>query len=197
MMTAIATRRNKFEEAAFPHIDALLWMALWLTKRWSRAEYLVFKAVITAYHSWDRTDGAVDSKVRLFRVLVRTFRDSRSRKRKPVRLRAQSRAMAGGPGDSLGPSHLSPIDSRGLSLLYEIPGVVFRGAIARLRAQSRLIMLLRFREQFSYDEIAFITDASQDTVRSALSRYRQSIPRYMIELEDRIVGTAKGSASIS
>jgi DNA-directed RNA polymerase specialized sigma24 family protein len=112
-------------------------------------------------------------------------------------LRAQFRKIAGGQGGSRVPSHFGPIDSRGLSLLNEIPGVVFRGAIARLRAQSRLIMLLRFREQFSYDEVAFITDVSEDTVKSVLSRYRQSIPRYIIEHEDRIVGTAKGSASPS
>ena len=181
MGTVRSVKRERFERDTFPHLESLWRTALWLTMRRSFAEELVLRTMTNAYRTWS---GSVDSaydRARLFRCLAREFSDSNDQ-------RPQGRGYIPENGETVmnsdngsQPYCLASIDRRELSLLTRISHVPVKAAIARLRPQSRLIVLLLVRERFSYSDIAYITDIRMDSVRSILRRIRRLIPRYLTE----------------
>jgi len=85
-------------------------------------------------------------------------------------------------GNGNGDRHYSAasIERRELLSLFANPEVVVKGTIARLRPESRLMMILLFRERFSYAEIAYITDLHLSSVRAILQRLRRAIPHFLV-----------------
>jgi RNA polymerase sigma-70 factor, ECF subfamily len=176
MKTRKSVQRERFEQDALPHLDALWRTALWLTMRRSSAEDLVLRTMGQAYGSWDMSDNEAVPKVRLFKILTSEYFDTSHPRHQPSRFLPEAGLVACD-------SHQYPIasiDFQELVQLTSIPDVSVKGAITRLRVQSRLIMILLFREQFSYADIAYITDLSRDSVRLILSRLRTLIPRYLV-----------------
>lgn len=183
-------RRERFEKDTFPHVEALWRTALWLTKRWSHAEDLVLKTMVEAYCSWPDATDAIGSKARLFRILVRKFADFGNRRHHLRGFLPENgeTVVNSGNGDQ---HHLeASIDQRELGRLAGISSVSVRGVIARLRPESRLVMILLHREQFSYTDIAYIADLHADSVKSILGRLRRMIPRYLAPHEDSTVTTS-------
>jgi RNA polymerase sigma-70 factor, ECF subfamily len=178
-----SVRRAKFEADTFPHLDALWTTALWLTRRSSLAENLVLTTITRAYREWHVPDDRVGDKSRLFRMLTREFFGCGKRRRRWGQSGALSENIMTTAGSvwriPRGP--VSAIELLQLPLLNEISDVSVKGAIARLRPRSRLIMLLFFRERFSYSEITYITDLSRDSVRTILSRLRAVVLRAVCE----------------
>ena len=178
-----SVRRERFENETFPHLDAVWKTALWLTKRRTAAEKLVLGTMIRAYREWHVPDDRVGDKVRLLRVLTREFFGYGKQRRRwdqPGALSENVRSSAGS-GRRIPPGPVSTIEHSQLPPLSEISDVFVKGAIARLRPRSRLIMLLLFRERFSYSDIAYILDLSRDSVRTILARLRAVVLRVVRE----------------
>lgn len=155
-----------------------------LTMRLSTAEDLVLKTMAKAYRTWNGSDDTIDNKAVLFRSLVREFFTGCNRRRRPGRfLNENGRARANGDnGDRL---HRATSISKGeLLLLTKVSSIDAKGAVARLRPESRLICLLLMREHFSYANIAFITDLEENSLKSFIARLRRLIPRYLLQHAD-------------
>ena len=178
-----SVRRASFEADMFPHLDTLWTTALWLTMRSSLAEKLVLTTVTRAYPEWHVPDDRVGDKTRLFRMLTREFFGCGKQRRRWDQLGALSENVRSTAdfGWRIPPGTVSAIEYSQLPHLSVISDVSVRGAIARLRPQSRLIMLLLFRERFSYSDIAYITDLSRDSVGTILSRLRTVVLRAVCE----------------
>jgi DNA-directed RNA polymerase specialized sigma24 family protein len=190
-----SVRRERFENNTFPHLDALWMTALWLTMRDSLAEKLVLKTMTRAYLEWQDSGDLVNNKARLFRILTREFFSSGKRRHQwhqpgkylSENIRTTTSSERRFPQDAT-----SAIEPSHLPLLTGVSDVPVKGAIARLRPRSRLIMILLFRERFSYADIAFITDLSRNSVRTILTRLRAVITSYVLAnahfLEERTGG---------
>jgi DNA-directed RNA polymerase specialized sigma24 family protein len=181
MGTVPSIQREKFEEDTFPHLEALWRTALWLTMRWSYAEGLVLKTMTQAYESWLDSGDSAGSKARLFRILTNEFAGNGDQRHQPGRFLPQQCPTVAKAND--GGRHYADasIDRQELLLLTKISHMSVKGTIARLRVQSRLIMILLFRERFSYEDVAYITGLRKDSVKSILGRLRRRIPRYLAQ----------------
>lgn len=180
-------RREEFEGVTFPHLQALWTTGLWLTKRASHADQLLARTVTQAYLSWKVEGIPADSRVRLYRTLTREFSAS-SRPIRPLDWAVPEHFTApsdGGNGDQ--PRPATSVDRQGLVLFNGISPIAVKGAIARLRPLSRLIMILHFRERFSYAEIACITDLQVGSVKAILNRARRLVPQYLLRHRDKVV----------
>jgi len=181
--TGNSARREIFERDLSVYLEAIWKTALWLTMRRSLAEALVIKTMTRAYHEWQDPIDSVNGKARLFRILTREFFGFGNRKHSSglrLFLSESIKVTAGSQGRS--PQNtISTIEHTQLSLLTGISGVSVKGAIARLKPHSRLMLILLYRERFSYSDIAYITDLPMDSVKTILTRLRRLIPGYILE----------------
>lgn len=176
MITRRSVRRRTFEKDALLHLDALYGTAIWLTMRQSLAEDLVLKTMTRAYRSWHKPTDSASGKARLFRILARSFFGANPQIHKPGRYLSENLGSAVLMEEGNGHYNKASIGHQQLPLLMMSPDVSVMGTIARLRPQSRLMMMLLFRERFSYTDIAYITDLDESSVRSILTRLRRLIP---------------------
>lgn len=191
---AKSAQRVKFEQDAFPHLEALWRTALWLTTRWSKAERLVLETMARAYEAWHSPNGAVGNKARLFRTLLLEFSQDGSENgtselifSKPV----STPTIINNGGQQRSDASTTHQEMQQLSRISEVS---VKGAIARLELPARLAMILRFQEGFSYRELAYITDLQEDSFKSILNQYRRHIPQYLIRRAEAAAATADRSA---
>jgi DNA-directed RNA polymerase specialized sigma24 family protein len=179
MITRRSVRRQTFETDTFLHLDALYRTAVCLTMRRSLADDLVLSTMRRAYRSWHKPADAVSDKARLFRILARSFFEANPQIHKPGRYLSESLGSAALMEEGNGHHNKASIGHQQLPLLMMAPDVSVMGTIARLRPHSRLMMILLFREQFSYADIAYVTDLDENVVRSILTRLRRLVPLYL------------------
>jgi len=196
MNTVKSARRQRFEADTFPHLEALWRTALALTMRLSYAEDLVLRTMTKAYPTWHGSVDTVGSKTRLFRILAREFSGAGNRRNQPGQFLHENGKTGANNGDSGRQYGVPSIDPRELLLVSRISDVSAKGAIARLRPESRLIMLLLMRERFSHADIAYITDLRKDSVKSIFGRLRRLIPRYLIQRADCSVTAADSRTAL-
>lgn len=185
-------RREQFEESVFPHLEALRKTALWLTMRRSLAEDLVLNTTRRAYRE-DRGSGEpVSVRVRLFKILTREFFGfgrQRDQWNQFLPFRSENIRTTKNPDRQSSPITMPAVEHSHLSILSRIPGVLVKGAIARLRPHSRLMLLLLYGERFSYAEIGYITDLPRNSVRAVLTRLRRQLPENILEFAGHFNGT--------
>ena len=181
--------RASFEADALPHLDALWRTALWLTMHGNAAEQLALETMTRAYRELKNSGDSVISKARLFRILTRVFFASGDRKRRwqqPTPFHSENVQLRGLTEGGNPQNKMAAIGPSQLLRLAAISDVSVKGAIARFRPPSRLLLLLLYRERFSYADIAFITDQSETTIKAMLSRIRRLIPGYILEIVARV-----------
>ena len=193
-----STRRERFEEDTLGYLEALWRSALRLTMRKDLAEQLVLRTMTRAYRSWPDADDTVSAKVRLFRTLAREYSCAGTHGRHTGWFVPQQGGIAAGNGNGNGdPQHSKTSPDQWERLTSSAVSVLsVDEAIARLDIQPRLIMILLFREHFSYSEIAYITDLPKDLVKSTLGRLRRLIPRYILKHDDCPTNTAESRAPL-
>lgn len=177
-------RRASFEADTFPHLDAVWRTALWLTMRSSLAENLALKSMTRAYQEWQNSGDLVSSKARLFRILTREFfgfGKQKQRWRQSTPFLSENIRTTADPEGRNPQTTMTAIRHSQLPLLPGISHVAVKGAIAHLRPHSRLLLMLLYRERFSYVDIVYITDQSENTIKAMLSRLRRLIPGYILE----------------
>lgn len=176
-----SNRRIKFEEDTFPHLKAICRTALWLTLHQRDAETLLVSTMEHAYRSGCDFSHFIVCRLELFRILVREFSRLRAHQHRSGQyLKENLTYMSVDNGEKKGFTDDS-FDDYKLFLLTGIPQMFVKGAVARLRPLSRLVLILLVREKFTYEEISFITDLRVASVQLIVRRVRRFLPRYLIQ----------------
>lgn len=175
----LKTKRAAFEAEAIPHMDALLRTALRMTKNENDAQDLVQEAFVKAYRFWDKFEPGSNCRAWLFKIMTNIFiNEYRSKTRSPVTVNVDEiddnflyGQLASGDGAA------SPEEQ----LFSKIFDHDIRKAIERLPDDFRVVVVLAFLEDFSYQEIADIADLQLGTVKSRLHRGRKLLQKELFE----------------
>jgi RNA polymerase sigma-70 factor (ECF subfamily) len=166
---------SRFEEEALVHADALYGAALRMTRDRADAEDLLQETYLKAFRAYDRFEAGTNLRAWLFRILTNTYISTyRTRQREPQMtdvddvedLYLYRRLAASGLSRSAEDAALDRLTA---------PEVL--AALEDLPEQFRLAVLLSDVEQFSYKEIAEITDVPIGTVMSRIHRGRKLLQR--------------------
>lgn len=125
---------------------------------WHAADDLVQDALIVVYKSWPRVARGSNIDAYANRVLVHKFIDDT---RRPWRRRVLVSADVPDRDDLAAAHDLERIESQDAPL---------NRALARLPVQQRAVLVLRFTDDLTVDEIARILDLPSGTVKSRLAR---------------------------
>ncbi len=178
-----SARRKTNELRTLAHFETLWRTALWLTLRKSLAENLVLRTMTRGYQERHDSDELVSERVRLFRILTREFfgRGKQRRRWDPPGSLSENRKSTARSEWRIPLGSNTAIEHAQLLQLNMLSDYLLKGAIARLRPRSRLIMILLFRERFSYADIAYIMDISRNSVKTILTRLRAAILSNVLE----------------
>lgn len=137
----------------------------------SRAEDLVQDVFLKIFEARENYEPSAQFQTYLQRILVRTCID-RERKRKPLYTDEMP------PGDK---SSADPLDE----LVDEEVGRAIQETLNDLPAQQRMVLILKYIQNLSYDEVADRMNRTNKAVESLLSRargaFRDSAPEWVVE----------------
>ncbi len=175
----ILLKRKAFEKEALPHMDALYRTALRMVKNQNDAEDLVQEAFAKAYRFWDKFEPGSNCRAWLFKIMTNIFiNEYRSKARSPVSVNVDEiddfylyKQM-----DSLESG-----DNPEQVLFSKIFDDDVRKAIEDLPDDFKMVVILSFLEDFSYQEIAEITDLQLGTVKSRLHRGRKLLQKKLFD----------------
>lgn len=171
-----AKKQREFEEVALVHTDALLRTALRMTKNQSDSEDLVQETMLKAYRFFDRFERGSNIKAWLFKIMTNIFINNyRQKSRKPASV-SYEEIDDNFLYHQLENSKNKVADPEEVLFAKLIDGDV-RKAIDELPEDFRMVVVLAFLEEFSYEEIAEIADIQLGTVKSRLHRARKLLQR--------------------
>jgi RNA polymerase sigma-70 factor (ECF subfamily) len=177
--TNIKQKRQAFEKEALPHMDALYRTALRMTKNVGDAEDLVQEAYVKAYRFWDKFETGSNCRAWLFKIMTNVFiNDYRSKSRSPMAINVDD------VDDNFLYGQLatnSTGDNPEKEFFSKILDDDVKKAIEDLPEDFRLVVVLSFIEDFSYQEIAEIADLQLGTVKSRLHRGRKLLQKELLE----------------
>jgi RNA polymerase sigma-70 factor (sigma-E family) len=145
---------------------ALRRKAVLLSGDWHRADDLVQDTLIALFASWPRVSRGSNVDAYADRVLVSKFIDER---RRPWRRERSVDAV---------PDRADPRASRAFDEA-DGPDATLAAALAALPAGQRAVVVLRFTDDLSVDEIARAMDLPSGTVKSRLSRGTESVRAHL------------------
>ncbi len=155
-----------FADEALSHVDRLYGAAMRLARNPADAEDLVQETYLKAWRASGRFEPGTNLKAWLFTILNNTFRNARrDGVRDPVSVDSEvAEQTVVGRGSASTPEEL---------LLRESLDADLQAALDGLPESFREAVWLRDVEEFSYAEIATMTDAPVGTVMSRISRGRR------------------------
>ncbi|MGL4832596.1 MAG: sigma-70 family RNA polymerase sigma factor [Propionibacteriaceae bacterium] len=164
---------ERFETDAMTHMDALYSGALRLTHNPHDAEDLVQETYAKAFASFGQYKQGTNLKAWLYRIMTNTFISL-------YRKQQRSPKMTGAEVEDWQLARAASHDAVGLrsaeaQALEQIPDTVITEALAKLRDEYRIAVLLADVEGFSYKEIAEIMGSPVGTVMSRLNRGRAEL----------------------
>ncbi|MFT5434908.1 MAG: RNA polymerase sigma-70 factor (ECF subfamily) [Myxococcota bacterium] len=167
--------RNSFDLEAVPHLDALYYAAVYMTKDPREAEDLVQETMLKAFRFWDRYKKGTNCKAWLFRILTNTHIN---------RNRGKHREFSYLENVDVESSEEQPISDA--SAFYKGPEAGYlhdrihpdvKAAIDSLPEDFRTAVVLADLQDFSYKEIAEIVECPIGTVMSRLHRGRKMLQK--------------------
>jgi len=166
------------------HTDALYRTALRMTKNIKDAEDLVQETLLKAYRFFDRFELGTNIKAWLFKIMMNIFiNDYRQKSKKPTSMSY----------DDVDDNYLyhqlkfTKTDARDPEehLFSRIFDDDVKRAIEELPDDFRIVVVLAFLEEFSYQEIAEIAGLQLGTVKSRLHRGRKLLQKSLWEYAKR------------
>ncbi len=171
-MTDLRTEKQRaFEQQALAHRTLLYRFALRLRGNAADADDLVQETYLKAFRFWDSFDQGTNVRAWLCRILKNSaFSLYRKESAEPTMVEHD---------ETMGPiyTHGNPADTDNLEeLAFNRPldDEVF-SAMGGLKEDFRTIVILRYLEGLTYDEIACFLDCPLGTVRSRLHRARRHL----------------------
>jgi len=168
--TQRGAREEAFEQEALPWLDDVYRFALSLTHDETDAEDVVQDTFLRAYRSWETYAAGSDCRRWLFTICRNAFLRSRERERRTVELDDTEREILAAAALSVADLPRSSLED----ILFRtdlLPAV--EGALARLPATFRSVVVLVDIEEQSYEAAADILGVPIGTVRSRLFRGRR------------------------
>jgi RNA polymerase sigma-70 factor, ECF subfamily len=191
MTTEAATNRDRFEQEALQHVDALYRTALRMTRNPSDAEDLVQDALVRAYRFYDRFEQGTNFRAWLFKILTNTYINSYRRKQgRPQESSLEDTEdfflynQLSNDGDRVTDVEDTVLDRLGADDIQR--------AIDQLPPQFRTTVQLADVEGLSYAEVAEATGVAKGTVMSRLFRGRRLLQRALWD-QARAAGFTSGS----
>jgi RNA polymerase sigma-70 factor (ECF subfamily) len=177
-------RRQKFEELAFPHMNALYSTALRMTRRPLDAEDLVQDVYLRAYRFFDKFEEGTNFKAWIFKILTNSFINRyRKKGREPQQTEFEKVEFFYTQAE---PERDDKFETRYDEKRYvDLFGDEVNAALDKLSYDFRAAVILCDIEGFSYKEIAEIIDTPIGTVMSRLSRARLQLQNYLREYAQR------------
>ena len=190
--TEAAPARERFEQEALQHLDALYRTALRMTRNPSDAEDLVQDALVRAFRFYDRFEPGTNFRAWLFKILTNTYINSYRRKQgRPQESSLEDtedfflyNQIKGDAGDNVNDVEDTVLDSLGADEIQR--------AIDQLPPQFRTTVQLADVEGLSYAEVAEATNVAKGTVMSRLFRGRRLLQRALWD-QARAAGFTAGS----
>ena len=192
---------ERFEALLEPVLDMAFGVAFHMTRCREEAEDVVQEAVLLAFRARASFEPGTNFKAWFFKIMLNSFRTKyHKRKREPeiapiedapdLYLYAQM-ANAGMLANQTNPAAL---------VIQKMSQEQIEKAIAALPLEYRLVALLYFMEEISYQEIAEILDCPIGTVRSRLHRGRKLLQKALwafIDENQRAESLQKGNREAS
>jgi len=151
-----------FEKLMLPHLDAAHNLACWLLRDPSDAEDAVQDAFLRAHRAFDRFRGA-DGRAWLLTIVRNVcFSQMRQRRRRPEEVAFEDEVHGSGH---------DPADANAVAW-KEVKSAQLHGALERLPAEYREVIVLHEIEGLAYKDIAGVSGIPIGTVMSRLSRAR-------------------------
>jgi RNA polymerase sigma-70 factor (ECF subfamily) len=145
-----------------------------IVRRPEQAEELAQESFLKAWRALDRFDPQRKFSSWLFKIAHNTALDALRRPGvEPLSLDEPSADGGAAPQPPADPRAENPLDRA----LFRQAGEALERAVAELRPAYREILILRFVEELSYDEIAEVTGSPLGTVKVHLFRARQELAR--------------------
>ena len=190
--TEAAPARERFEQEALQHLDALYRTALRMTRNPSDAEDLVQDALVRAYRFYDRFEPGTNFRAWLFKILTNTYINSYRRKQgRPQESSLEDteefflyNQVKSDAGDNVNDVEDTVLDRLGADEIQR--------AIDQLPPQFRTTVQLADVEGLSYAEVADATNVAKGTVMSRLFRGRRLLQRALWD-QARAAGFTGGS----
>lgn len=151
---------------------------------WDAADDLVQEALIAVYKSWPRVARGSNVDAYANRVLVHKFIDDTRRPWRRVSVRADV------------PERDDPSAARDLERI-EGQDAPLNKALANLPAQQRAVLVLRYTDDLTVDEIARAMDLPSGTVKSRLSRGVEALRAQLDEAHSDPLGHDDGGKAMS
>lgn len=174
--TDVQKKQREFEDTAMDHTDALYRTALRMTKNEKDAEDLVQETLLKAYRFFDRFEPGTNIKAWLFKIMMNIFiNDYRQKSKKPTSMSYEDvddnylyHQLKFSKTDAVDPEQ---------ALFNRILDDDVKRAIEELPDDFRIVVVLAFLEEFSYQEIAEIAGLQLGTVKSRLHRGRKLLQK--------------------
>lgn len=167
-----------FHKEFLPQIDALYNFAFHLTYNEEDANDLVQETYLKSYRFIGSYEEGTNAKAWLFKILKNAFiNEYRKKSKQPARVDYEDIV---GFHDSEEASRVEYVDLR-QEIFEGMIGDEVTKALNSLPVDFRTVVLLCDIENFSYEEIAKITDIPIGTVRSRLHRARNMLKEKLLE----------------
>ena len=164
-------RRNRFDRAVLPHLDAAYDLARWLTRNDHDAEDVMQTAVLRALQFFDGFHGG-NARAWLLTIVRNSFYTwLEQRKRGPEIADPFDEEIHSEAVDRADPE---------IELLRQADSRLLRQGFEALPLPLREVMVLRELEGMSYKEIAAIASIPIGTVMSRLSRARRQLQDFLM-----------------
>jgi RNA polymerase sigma-70 factor (ECF subfamily) len=158
---------DSWNELALSHLDALYGYAMVLTRNPTDAEDLVQETFVQAVSHFDRIDPNSNLKAWLFTILRNVqFKILRHDRVGPMFVALDNDEVQNRSNEEDDPQSIC---------LQTWEREELRMALEKLPCDFREIIILRYFEEFSYKEIAAISDCPVGTIMSRLSRARDRL----------------------
>ena len=183
--------RERLEQGALDHIDALYRTALRMTRNAADAEDLVQETYLRAFRSLHQFTEGTNLRAWLFRILTNTYiNEYRRRQRRPTNSSLDD-IEEFYLYDHLIESGVQPSVERPEDIVLSrlsVDRVI--GVIDELPEEFRQVVLLADVEGFSYRDIASIVEIPIGTVMSRLYRARRRLQRQLYDaaVESGVLG---------
>ena len=171
--------RERYEREAMIHLDALMRTARRMTRSDADAEDLVQETMLKAYRFFDRFEEGTNCKAWLFKIMTNIFINNyRSKSKAPQSIAVEDiddGFLYGQLAVNLG---VSDPEKQFFSKIFDDD---VKKAINGLPEDFRMVVVLSFLENFSYQEIADITGLQIGTVKSRLHRGRKLLQKALLD----------------
>jgi RNA polymerase sigma-70 factor (ECF subfamily) len=173
--------RSKFEGLIKGHLDSLYRTALRMTRNSADAEDLVQETCLKAFRYFDRFEEGSNIRAWLFKILTNLFINRYRREARAPIQTEYDEAEDYQLYSHLAESGLLSAGNPEKELFDRMVGEDIAKAIDDLPEDFRIVVVMAFVEELSYEEIATALDLPMGTVKSRLFRGRKLLQKALMD----------------